>query len=501
MKKIKLLTLLALPIAFLAFFANSPKAEATTEVTSSIYEGEIRWEASESPYHVSSTFLIYPDAKLTIEKGVTVLFDATTNGANSASMEVRGQLVIDGVQNEPVIFTRNGSDGKWGGIYVNTNLGGGLTASYTEFSYATSAINIACCNSGGPLKVADSFFYDNTTAISGYAGSTRMRIDRSIFENNKYATTAADKDFYDSTFKNNEYGLYSTERINVYNSTFTGHTQAALYGGRGDVKYSTITDNEVGVQAFFEGFDLSYNTIAKNNIGVITNDYDNSVPAINNNNIYNNSTYNIQNQTDVNVNAKNNYWGTTDEDAIRQTIYDGYNQAGLGIVKISDYLSTAVDITPPIEEDVEDNGSEEENDNNDDEEENNAEENSNGENEDDTEVGDNEDIEDEEDVSSLPEITFTKLTTAAIKGVVNGDVKVARDGHQYVHIKLYRNGRFWRARKVALNDEGEFSARFSRVMRTRITKRLNIAGSRIRVKAIVRSSDGTFITKFAFLTN
>ncbi|MFH1715840.1 MAG: lamin tail domain-containing protein, partial [Planctomycetota bacterium] len=73
------------------------------------------WTAQEGPYRVTGELTIPSGMILTILPGTTVFFDP------DARMVVRGRLIAEGVEYEPIRFTRMPGNGTWGGIqFVNT---------------------------------------------------------------------------------------------------------------------------------------------------------------------------------------------------------------------------------------------------------------------------------------------------------------------------------------------------------------------------------------------
>ena len=64
---------------------------------------------------------------------------------------------------------------------------------------------------------------------------------------------------------------------------------------------------------------------------------------INNTNMSNNSTYNIYNNSNKTINAKNNYWGTDDETVIKQKIFDYYDNINKGEVVYSPFEITQIE--------------------------------------------------------------------------------------------------------------------------------------------------------------
>ena len=65
-----------------------------------------------------------------------------------------------------------------------------------------------------------------------------------------------------------------------------------------------------------------------------------------NNNIQENTNYNIYLKTNDNINATYNWWGTTDQSTISHTIYDYYEDFNLGKVTFVPFL-TAPNLQAP----------------------------------------------------------------------------------------------------------------------------------------------------------
>ena len=279
MKSVRRSIFIAFAITIVLSFGNISSAMAT-DVCGGIYS-DTTWTLANSPYKVTCDVVLFPGYTLSIEPGVTILFDSGTN------LTIRGTLNAIGTSDNRITFTSASPPDTWAGVQLATNLGGKGLIEYADLSYASTAVSVQCCwGVNEPAIISHSTFRNNATALSGYAGNDVI-VRYSTFEDNTYAVTCADKEIYNSVFINNDYGLYQTERISVYSSTFTGH-QVALWGGRGEVKYCDISNNTTGIQAFFEGFDLLGNTIANNEVGVILGEYDGYTPPVEYNNIHDN---------------------------------------------------------------------------------------------------------------------------------------------------------------------------------------------------------------------
>jgi hypothetical protein len=117
-----------------------------------------------------------------------------------------------------------------------------------------------------------------------------------------------------------------------------------------NIHENTITENSIGIQydstpaftsSIFSDITELANVISNGRIVAYL-----PVININYNNIYDNAEYNFKqyrsNYTSVNsvdVTATNNWWGTTDSNAISRTIYDYKNDNNLGTVTYTPYLT------------------------------------------------------------------------------------------------------------------------------------------------------------------
>lgn len=243
---------------------------------------------SNSPYIVTNDLVVFPNIILTIEPGVELRFE------KNKYLEVRGNLVAIGTSANRIVFTSNAAsptNSDWTGIKISNSLGGKASFEYCDFKYAKTSNNSDCCFSGGPIYYKNSRFLNNYTAIAGYTGY-KIKIENCEFSNNYIGVTQADKQIINSTFTNNKYGVYQSERIDIENSVFTNN-ETAINGGRGFLKNSTIKNNIIGVENIWSGFDISLSDISNNETGIKTSNYGGSIAPIKNNKICNNTLYNV----------------------------------------------------------------------------------------------------------------------------------------------------------------------------------------------------------------
>ena len=297
------------------------------------------WLLANSPYIIDENYVVFPNETLTIEPGVEVRF------ASGVKLEVRGTLIAKGTLTDTITFTSNSgtTKGSWYGIDIKNTHGGNAEFDFCNFHYASTAIHEECCW-GGKVSVKHSSFISNTTAIGGYSGDDTP-VDSCYFSGNTYCLTDADKNVSNSVFENNDYGLYETTRISVSNSTFTNHSQAALSGGRGMVDNCTIVENNIGVNAFYEGFTIKNSNISNNDLGIVLGDDNGYIPPIDSNQICNNTTYNVKNNSNYNTELYTNCWCNSDSSTVEDLIYDGWDNKLFGLVDytlFSDDCSTAI---------------------------------------------------------------------------------------------------------------------------------------------------------------
>jgi len=82
------------------------------------------------------------------------------------------------------------------------------------------------------------------------------------------------------------------------------------------------------------------NSISGNSVGIYLSETDyTATPTIQNNNLQNNSNYNFDLSAPNNVDATNNWWGTTNQSAISNTIYDYNQDFTLGQVTFTPFLT------------------------------------------------------------------------------------------------------------------------------------------------------------------
>ena len=204
-----------------------PSAAAGTVVSGHITTNTT-WNESNSPYWVVGTVYVDSGVTLTIEEGVSVLFDS------GVYFIVRGEVNSLGTPNKRVTFSSNNSKpsiGDWGYLevlnqgkahilYTNITFGSGVYISSSQGStigYSQIAYNhegIATYDSSGHMFYNNTIEYNDVLGIQINGTSSGSMIRNSIIRNNKYygiefvladssKSTVSDNEIY-----GNGYGIY-----------------------------------------------------------------------------------------------------------------------------------------------------------------------------------------------------------------------------------------------------------------------------------------------------
>ena len=363
--------------AMLGGLPGSVNVSASTDVGGSI-TSNTTWSKQGSPYIVTSSVLVCEGATLTIEPGVVVRF------SSAKGMQIEGELLAQGTEAEPIIFSSNQSSpapGDWVNIlFTDTS----IDATYDEVgNYLNGSIMQHCTveytgwGNTPAIKIASAspFIHHCTVTKNGYHGiyiaGTYPDYASPTISNNTIANNSA------SPHGGGIYACYGTP-------TISGNTivnNSASYGGgiyvfhnTPTISGNTIANNSAsdggGIYAWDGTPTISGNTIVNNSasdgggiyarectLTIIGNEITGNSAAssqgggihvdklpspINYNSIYNNnpcSVYNTNPQGSPHVNATNNWWGTSNETTIQEDIYDWFDDATLGIVDYMPYLT------------------------------------------------------------------------------------------------------------------------------------------------------------------
>jgi len=152
-------------IIILALIFGCDKATSPNE------DYDYHWKLKDSPIYIDSCFTVSAGEILKIDPGVEVLFKASEinsefqlDSLNVGMILIHGKMKAIGSKNNPIVFTKENSEGSWGNIVFENSMENN-TIKYCELSYFHStkindtvyAGGIVFYNSDGSIK--NNFLY------------------------------------------------------------------------------------------------------------------------------------------------------------------------------------------------------------------------------------------------------------------------------------------------------------------------------------------------------
>ena len=353
--------LITITISGLVLSSNIDFGNAQTSTpVNGIITQNTTWTKANSPYSLTGPVAVSQGVTLIIEPGTTV-------NLNNYYIIVNGTLVAKGTNTDRVQI--NGVDGSPPGIPLGSSLAisftYGITINNNQNSIGSTFENAILYSVR--IALGSSSIINNST-INGFVSSGQS----SIVSNNLvtgliYAGEASQilnnnisggieteywSPFISSNVITRGVGgvgihFYLPDNISISGNTITGCQQGIFgQGGNGVIDKNFIVYNTNGININYGAtVTIQKNTIERNQVGVqVTSD---ASPTVTNNNLIDNA-YNIYSSSSVNINAANNWWGTTNETAISQTIHDNKNDFNLGTVTFVPFLTIPNPEAPAI---------------------------------------------------------------------------------------------------------------------------------------------------------
>jgi len=343
-------------LAFLLLFGFSAALTVHAE-SANVMNSDTTWTAADSPYTVANTVTVAAGVILTIQPGVTV------NIAQGAELLVEGTLVAKGtdVQNIQIL----------GGSLILATSSTGWNPKTSSGSIIENAVLtlhwFAVCNSveinnntincginlggGSPVingnKVTGQIDGNDSVQaplISNNHVVGGIYIDEGspVITENVVAGIEGAETYNGTTYTQSlcdAIGVGPADASDPVNGVVTDNiVTCGLDGisvGEGP-STTAIVENNLVENCIRDGMSISStsvvenNTIIDSNVGMfIFNFYSDpswsltsTLPTVTGNNILNSGKYNIDYQSNMDLNATYNWWGTTDLQAIAQTIHD-----------------------------------------------------------------------------------------------------------------------------------------------------------------------------------
>ncbi|MBX7243104.1 MAG: T9SS type A sorting domain-containing protein [Bacteroidia bacterium] len=393
---LKLKGIFHLTHSVICFFLMLNLVNAQTPVSGGIYNST-SWTLAGSPYLITGPIVVFPGKTLTIEPGVIVKVQANTDtitGISQNYLEIRGNLVAVGTPSAPIVFTTDSVNSpnfipvytpyeQWNGIRIKTEQG--ATASFDYFTLdhsgygidnlndsASGTISINHCtfsnntwglnmfgnividscifiNNYYPLKgdpinslnATNCVFSQNHAAISYYGGGSNFT--NCIFDDNEYAIqNSAGGTLSNCTFTNNDFAIYNAySGYDISNCTFTGNGEAFSLIDNSSITNCQITGNGLGI-GVGSGMIIQNCEIKNNQTGLRI--YGPVISDVKDNEICNNSLYNVENASDMNLGLEKNCFCSSDSAIVEGLIYDGYDDITRGLFNYAIYDSACQNV-------------------------------------------------------------------------------------------------------------------------------------------------------------
>ena len=317
-------------------------------------------------------------------QGVEVKFDS------DKSLQINGELIAQGTSSNKITFTSNLSSpaaGDWGGIvfedesidaivsndleYISGSIiksciveyaGPGITINHShpfiegniiQFNKQNSGDNVAggirlYFAIGDNLIIRKNIIKNNhAESNSGIAGGIRIIKGQNIrIYNNIFISNSAH--IYNPNYAYGSSGIHLDNPTGPYyinNNIFSNNSITGIEGSNYNSRIASAVFAE-GTTTYINDNLIVNNSAQDANImgGAITRS-----SIFQNNNVFNNGSYNFAAIED-NSSAENNYWGTSTDSEIQSLIYDWNDDGSLGFVDYDPYLSTPntdAPISPP----------------------------------------------------------------------------------------------------------------------------------------------------------
>ncbi|MBI2838122.1 MAG: right-handed parallel beta-helix repeat-containing protein, partial [Acidobacteria bacterium] len=200
-------------------------------------------------YDIDGTLEVHAPSLVTlaIDPAVTLRFSSGSKLVVGSATEP-GALVAVGTTESPIVFTRQGETGSWGGIEINDGSDDLTTRlAFARVEYAGTGVQIT---SASPL-IEDSRITSSSTAIT--ASNSSLRLTRTTVDANTSlgisASGTGTLTLNTCTLSGNPNGITSSASLTLTGTTIASNTYAGLTlsGGQSTMTGCSISSNRDGV--------------------------------------------------------------------------------------------------------------------------------------------------------------------------------------------------------------------------------------------------------------
>jgi len=294
-------------------FAQVLVVEKGSINTDTIWDGEVLINA-DVEIAKGATLTIMPGTVVKFTKiepfGPGKLYTEKTHQFPRAELIIKGKIIAKGTIDKMITFTSAEADPEpadWGAVNLLDSKDNIID--FCDFSYAHTAIHAH----SGRVTITNSYLHDNGVAI----GMKNVKVfeikSEMVVRNNLISTNGGGLLFGKGAV------MMATKNDIINNQLFGIYCKKG--GSSSVIKYNNISNNQKGVLFF-----------ATENF------------KIHNNNINDNKDYNMSLLTGqvADLDARFNWWGTTDESKIKELNRDKDEEPDLGTIIFSDYAKESI---------------------------------------------------------------------------------------------------------------------------------------------------------------
>ena len=315
-----------------------PATSGPTVVPGVLDEDAI-WCAAGSPFLIETNAAVLDGFRLTVGPCLDVL------ASDGVELILRGDFVVSGSKDQPAIFRSDSAAPtrtSWKGLSLEKFRDYFYDITGARFMHAERAIYLPVI-SVGHLGISRTRFEMNRHGIDGYT-EDRDNYDELEFYDNGYGITGGGLVLTGGAFVGNDVGMDVADVI-VSGVSFSGNAigiRGSLYWA--EDCYFENNEHPVVPGADLITIDIIGCTLINNANGILVGRRGSR--RVNDSVLCNNGTYDIETQSDYSLDATNNWWCTTDPQAISARIYDVHDDASLGQVVFEPFLTEA---PPPVQ--------------------------------------------------------------------------------------------------------------------------------------------------------
>ena len=340
-----------------------------------IINQDASWTKTNSPYTLTGNILINNQTTITVEAGTTLNLNGyyimvngklivqqgvTINMQNAAYIQVNGLLSAIGTTSNPIQFNGFTESFHIQTIYSSSIIFSESSVGWDEQKSSGSIIENTILNTtsisvASSIKMANNNMFGAGLDISegsplitdNILGNGAIITGGSPIISNNAIHFTVTCSASNSNQNTNQTAFIANNVISGVPAQYPGITLAGNSLG-----YNLIIERNLISTGLFSGnngieiglsnnvkctVSIINNTITNNNIGI--NVICGIPQLISGNNFYNN-TFNVKLRESGSIDCPDNWWGTTDQQAINQSIYDFKNDFNLGTVNFVPFLTT-----------------------------------------------------------------------------------------------------------------------------------------------------------------